>query len=80
MPNLLKTNFMPTVLPSQVMYGNLKKKTYSNITKRCSLCLHEKLAIITYPYPDKLLNRRSELVTKCRHDIKFLLKNFNSND
>ena len=32
-------------------------KAYSNITKRCSLCLHEKLAIITYPYPDKLLDR-----------------------
>ena len=80
MPNLLKTNFMPTVLPSQVTYGKLKKKTYSNITKRCSLCLHEKLAIITYPYPDELLNRRSELVTKCRHENKFLLKNFNSND
>ena len=55
-------------------------RTYSNITKRCSLCLHEKLAIITYPYPDELLNRRSELVTKCRHKNKFLLKNFNSND
>ena len=56
-------------------------KTYSNITKRCSLCLHEKLAIITYPYLDELRNRRSELVTKCRH-IKnlFLLKIFNSND
>ena len=80
MPNLLKTNFMPTVLPSQVTYGKLKKKTYSNITKRCSSCLHEKLAIITYPYPDELLNRRSELVTKCRHENKFLLKNFNSND
>ena len=55
-------------------------KTYSNITKRCSLCLHEKLAIITYPYPDELLNRRSELVTKCRDDNKLLLKNLNSND
>ena len=55
-------------------------KTYSNITKRCSLCLHEKLAIITYSYPDELLNRQSELVTKCRHENKFLLRNFNSND
>ena len=55
-------------------------KTYSNITKRCSLCLHEKLAIITYPYPDELLNRRSELITKCKHENKFLLKNFNSYD
>ena len=49
-------------------------KACSNITKRCSLCLHEKLAIITYPYPDELLTRRSELVTKCKHENKFLLK------
>ena len=55
-------------------------KTCTNITKRCSLSLHEKLAIITNPYLDELLNRRSELVTKCRHENKFLLKNFNSND
>ena len=55
-------------------------KTYSSVTKRSSLCLHEKLLIITYPYPDELLNRRSELVTKCRHENKVLLKNFNSND
>ena len=52
----------------------------SSITKTCSLCLHEKLAIITFPYPDELLNKRSELVTKCRHENKFLLKKFNSND
>ena len=37
------------------------------IGKSCSLSLHEKLAIITYPYLDDRLNRRSELVTKCRH-------------
>ena len=95
MSNLLKTNFMPTVLPSSYIWEMKKRKdiapaltcevlrtakTYSNITKRCSLCLHEKLAIITYPYPDQLLNRRSELVTKCRHENKFLLKNFSSND
>ena len=49
-------------------------KAYSNIIKSCFLCLHEKLAIITYPYPDELLNRRSELVTKCRHENKVLLK------
>ena len=87
---------MPTALPSHVTYGKMKKrenvaqdltwevlrtvKTYSNITKMCSSCLHEKLAIITYPYPNELLNRRFELVTKCRHKNKFLLKNFNSND
>ena len=56
-----------------------KAKAYSNIRKRCSLCLLGKLAIITYPYPDEILNRWSELVTKCRHGNKFLLKNFSSN-
>ena len=45
-------------------------KAYSNITKRCSLYLHEKLTIITYPYRNELLNRRSELVTKCRQNHK----------
>ena len=55
-------------------------KTYSNIARSSSLCLHEKLVIITYPYPNELLNRRSELVTKCRHENKFLLRNFNGND
>ena len=94
--NLLKTNSTPTVLLFQVTYGKWKKeknvtsaltwealrtaKTYPNITKRFSLCLHEKLVIITYPYPDELLNWRSELVNKCRHENKFLLKIFNSND
>ena len=55
-------------------------KAYSNIIKTCSLCLHEKLAIFTYPYPDEVINRRSGLLTKCRHENKFLLKHLNSND
>ena len=40
---------------------------YSNITKRCQLCLYEKYAIITYPDPENLLNKRSEIVSKCPH-------------
>ena len=31
-------------------------------------------------YPDELLKRQSELVTKCTHENAFLLKDFNSND
>ena len=54
-------------------------KNIFQYNKKVFLFLHEKLAIITYPYPDELLNRQSELVTKCRHENKFLL-NFNSND
>ena len=40
---------------------------YSNITKKCRLCLQEKFEILSYPNPDELLNKRSELVSKCRH-------------
>ena len=78
-----------TSYPLKLCMGNEKKKknvkpalTWEILktAKAYSSCLHEKLAIITYPYPDELLNRRSELVTKCRHENKFLLKNFNSND
>lgn len=50
--------------------------SYSNISKKCLLCLYEKLAIITYESPDDLLNKRSELISKCRHENKYLLKNY----
>ena len=54
--------------------------SYSNISKQCLLYLHEKLAIALYPNPEELLNKRSEMISKCRHLNKFLLMNFNSND
>ena len=53
---------------------------YSNISKRCLLSLHEKLAIALYPNPEELLNKRSETISKCHHLNKFLLMNFNSNN
>ena len=53
---------------------------YSNISKRCMLCLHEKYEILNYPDQEELLNKRSELVSKCRHINKFLLSNYKSND
>ena len=40
----------------------------------CSLCLAEKLQIIKAK-PEGLLNKRSELISKCRHKNKCLLKN-----
>ena len=54
--------------------------SYSNITKKCLLCLHEKFEILNYPNPVEMLNKRSELISKCRHSNKFLLKIFKSND
>ena len=48
---------------------------YSNISKWCLLCLNEKLLIANYPDQKQLLNKRSELIAKCRHENKFLLIN-----
>ena len=42
---------------------------YSNIFKQCLLCLNENLLITTYPDQKHLLNKRSEVIAKCRHDI-----------
>ena len=53
---------------------------YSNISKRCLLCLTEKVLIATYENPGELLNKRPELMAKCRHDNKFLLSNYKSNN
>ena len=51
-----------------------RARPYSNITKRCDLCTTEKLMIINSK-PDELLNKRSELISKCRHENKFYLRN-----
>ena len=45
---------------------------------RCNLCLNEKLEIATHQGKN-LLNKRSELVSKCRHFNKLLLMNFEDN-
>ena len=52
----------------------------SNISKRCLLYLHEKLLILNYHNPAELLNKRSKLMRKCRHENNFLLGNFKGND
>ena len=54
---------------------NRRAQAYSNTTKRCDLCLTEKLSIIN---ADKTttLNKRSELVSKCRHKNKYYLAHF----
>ena len=47
---------------------------YSNTSKRCNLCLTEKVHLLTAG--DALLNKRSEITSKCRHESKFYLSNF----
>ena len=53
---------------------------YTNVTKRCLLCLHEKLAIVTYSNAYELLNKRTELILKCQHATKYILSNYDTND
>ena len=52
-----------------------RAQAYSNKNKRCNLCITEKLSIAC---ADKtsLLNKRCELISKCRHENKFYLSNF----
>lgn len=38
-----------------------------NTSKQCNLYLDEKIEIITFPEQNKLLNKISELISKCRH-------------
>ena len=53
-----------------------KASPYQCGSKRCDPCLSEKVSIICTD-PDTLLNKRTELSSKCRHRNKFLLVNVN---
>ena len=46
---------------------------YNPISKKCQLCTAEKLLIAEDPDPH-ILNKRDELISKCRHRRKFSLE------
>ena len=48
-----------------------KVPPYSYISKKCLLCLHEKLKIINYPRPEEVLNKRFKLISKCSNANEF---------
>ena len=50
-----------------------KSNTPNSFNGGCSLCLEEKISILTHKWPDKLLNKRSELIARCRNKTKFKL-------
>ena len=53
----------------------LKKcKAYSNISKKCNLCLYEKFIIICKKELCSL-NRRNELASSCPHRNRYVLQN-----
>ena len=47
-------------------------KAYSPESHKCNLCLMEKFEIANYP-GDNLLNKRTEIIAKCRHRKKHQL-------
>ena len=49
---------------------------YNSVTNSCNLCLSEKLAICNFRDKDHLINKRMDLVSKCRHENKFILSNY----
>ena len=48
----------------------------SNISKKCLLCLHEKIELINYPQPEELLNKRFELIFRCWHAPNYKTKHW----
>ena len=55
-----------------------KFSAYNPASHRCNLCLNEKLEISIHK-EDNLLNKRSEVISQCRHKNKFKLKNLKDN-
>ena len=73
----LKAN---NILPSFKWSVVKKAKSYSNTTKSCPLCLQEKLEILCYENKPELLNKRTEIISKCRHINKYILANYKTKD
>ena len=64
----------------KVKWG-VKQKVKSKVSPNyCKLCLTENFLIFKSPDDCNLLNKRSELVSKCRHQNKLLLCNVKRND
>ena len=69
---------MGTKMKQQSSNNNMKiaRKVYGNPKNNfCRLCLKEKLLIIKFPNQNILLNKRSEFISKCRHENKLLIVN-----
>ena len=55
-------------LTPEIQWSILKKSnTPKCFDSRCNLCLEEKIQIMIYPYPEKFLDKRSELIAGCKH-------------
>ena len=53
--------------------------THKSYKQSSKLCLNEKLAIALHK-DDNMLNKRSEIISKCRHRNKYMLASYDSKD
>ena len=49
---------------------------YNSVTNSFNLCLLEKLVFCNFRDKIRLKNKRMDLVSKCRHESKFILTNY----
>ena len=91
--NLLKTNQKTdTELSNEIWHLKEQNKnadiswqilgihqSYNTLTKRCMLCLNKKLVTALHK-DDNVLNKRTEIVSKCRYSIKYNLENYDTKD
>ena len=54
-------------------------QSYNTSTKRCMLCRNEKLVIALHKKCN-MLNKRTEIISKFRHSIKYNLANYDTKD
>ena len=59
---------------SEIKWKILKRTNGTQHNGKFNLCLYEKLFIIDSIYDESLLYKRSELINKCRHQNKLLLR------
>ena len=73
-------NIIPTNKTRKISWEILgTRKSYNQISKQCLPCHNEKLAIALHE-DDNMLNKRSEVISKCRHRYKYILANYDSKD
>ena len=73
--NIISTNKTSNI--SREILGT--HKSYNQSSKLCLVCLNKKLAIALHG-DDNMLNKRSEVISKCRHRNKYMLANYDSKD
>ena len=63
-------------LKSRIRWSVVEKVYGGTKINFCPLCLAEKLHLIEHFNDNRLLKKRKEFISGCRHQLKLLLKSF----